>query len=215
MAGIAQQIMGFRQPIDKLEVDKNLLLEKSKKLIEDLSTEEFEKQTFLRLLSARLSDLDLGLQTGTALERYRVMEKYKRFANSLHVCLSSPKNESLYAEYYFGNKYYPVGTFEIEKQDPLIIKVAEGGVALAIALILASIPAFVFNPVIGGILLAAAVSLLLPSIFTLMIPDSMNTEKKKAEETTLFECAAKLVQPLSNSNNVAYLPGNSPTLNNR
>lgn len=156
-----------------------------------------QKAEFLLQLAARISDFETELLSEQLSpdEQVHVLAQYERFAKTLYNCMVHPERASLLIKYYHKTNYYPVGIHDTQKPSPTIQTMAMGAVAVGIALLAGTIPAFIFNPAIGSIMLSLAITLLFPSGFYLMTPESPDTAKKKDEEKNLFELGAKLINP--------------------
>lgn len=154
------------------------------------------KDRFLSLVQKRINEFETELSSDhfNEPEKTLIIEQYFRFAKTLHQCLKHPQRTTGSVEYYHRQFYYPVGIRDIEKPNPLANDLALTSTALSLSLLVGCIPAFVFYPVIGTIMLAVAITLLFPSCFILLIPASPDTHKKKEEERLLFQIGAQLIQ---------------------
>lgn len=155
-----------------------------------------DRELFEQLLSARIMDFDTELTSfdGDKAQCDRVIEQYNRFATTLVRCIHKPANHAAIVNSYHNSiNYYPVGIKAIEKPNPLHQKLAYGAVVLGVSLLLAAIPAFLINPILGVALIAAAITCLTPSALYLLTPESKDMTAKKAQEAALFENCANLL----------------------
>ncbi len=128
-------------------------------------------------------------------EKANILRQYHRFAKTLQQCLEHPQTAASAIRSYLNYEYYPVYIVDIEKPNPTAQKIMRGTLGTGIGLLIGSIPAFCFNPIIGVILISLAVTCLLPSTLYLISPDSKDTSIKKDEEKILFQESAKLIDP--------------------
>jgi hypothetical protein len=161
------------------------------------SVEKELRELVLSKLELRLNEFRYALTDATlsASEKRAIIEQYNRFASTFLKCVTSPNYASAYVNSYLAKEYYPVAITELEPTNPWVRRSAMAGIFLSSLLLLAAIPAFIINPVIGGLLICLAITLLLPCSYVLLIPQQLNTEPKKSEERALFLEAADLVKP--------------------
>ncbi|KTD51075.1 hypothetical protein [Legionella quateirensis] len=197
----------FSHVLTKQEVDDKI--SRAINLLKNIPSKE--KVLFLSELKSRLSDFETELlsEQFTIYEKEHVLIQYNRFAKTLLHCLKSPENTSASIIYYHRFKYYPVGIEDTMKPNPLLQNSAITTMGIGVALLAATIPAFIFNPAIGAIFLSMAITLLFPSCFYLMTPESPDTTRKKAEEKTIFQMAARLMKPDLIFNDVYDIPESS------
>ncbi|MBL7478920.1 hypothetical protein [Legionella bononiensis] len=183
----------FSPALTKQEVDDKI--SRAINLLKNIPSKE--KALFLSELKSRISDFEKELlsEQHSIYEKVQVLIQYNRFAKTLLHCLKSPENASAAIINYHRFKYYPVGIEDTMKPNPLLQNSAIATMGIGVALLAATIPAFIFNPAIGAIFLSMAITLLFPSCFYLMTPESPDTTRKKAEERTLFHLAAQLMRP--------------------
>lgn len=183
----------FSSQVDKVEVDRTI--ERAKALAAELDTPS--KELFMSRLLSRISDFESELLSGepSQAEKEQILAQYNRFAKALIHCMTRPQFASNSIRYYFNQRYYPVGIHDTEKPNPLVRSIAIAATATGFALLFSTIPAFIFNPAFGAILLSIAITLLLPGCFSLYIPESPNTSKKKDEERCLLQQSAQLIDP--------------------
>jgi hypothetical protein len=168
------------------------LITEAKELLGNIK--EKEKLEFLEMLQLRVDDFESVLQEEhSADEKEIIIEQYNRFAKTLHSCLSRPEYTFIYTLSYHNYKYYPIG---VEAQpEPIRHNISLAAIILGLALILASLAAFAFNPTIGAILLPIGITLLIPGSFSFMTPGIPDCSAKKMEEKIIFETGAKLMKP--------------------
>lgn len=156
-----------------------------------------QNHIFLQKLSLRLSEYknELTQINLATVEKDRILIQYHKFSKTLLNCIENPNNAANSIAHYMNGRYYPVGISEYTKPDPLLMDISWGALGVGIALLLSSIPAFVLNPVLGAVMLATATTILLPSIFCLLAPESPDVLKKKDEEKELFIKATQLINP--------------------
>lgn len=173
----------------------NTKIKSSKDLLENI--EQSRKDEFIRRLQSRVNEFERELSNPqiTRAEKTLVLEQFERFANILHRCLSHPERANASIKHYLSNRYYPVGVDDVKKPHREHATLAKTGVFLGVSLLIGAISAFIFNPIIGAIMLSAAVTLLLPSCFYLFIPESPDTSKKKEAERELLQQGALLIKP--------------------
>lgn len=160
--------------------------------------EQTKKETFLFLLEERISDFKNSLSDNkiSLSEKDLILEQYSRFAKTLYQCLQHPKGAAGSINFYFNKQYYhPVGITEIQPPEPTTQNITKAAAGIGMAILASSTPAFVFNPAIGALLFAIAITLLFPSCLTLLSPDSLDTTKKQEEETMIFLEGALLLKP--------------------
>lgn len=159
--------------------------------------EPSRKKYFLELLQNRKNDFEneLSKTNITSFERQMIVDQYSRFAKTVLHCIETPENAPGSIDYYFRQRYYNVGITDTIKPNPVTRSIAIGITGIGVALLIGAIPAFFVNPLVSLIMVAVAISILLPSTFALLIPDSPDTAKKKEEEKLLLQEGAKLVKP--------------------
>ncbi|KTC93961.1 hypothetical protein [Legionella cincinnatiensis] len=177
--------------VEKINAAKNLLAQKQ-------LTEE-QTEFFFEMLNARINDFETALKKNLeSYEREQIIDQYNRFAKALFHCLSKPESTLFYTNNYHNFKYYPVGINDVIKKDPINQNISIATAVLGAALILASLAAFAFNPLIGAILLPIGITLLAPACLYLLTPESLDTTSKKLEEKIIFQTGAKLIKPSLN-----------------
>ena len=183
----------FSPALTKQEIDDKI--SRAINLLKNIHSKE--KTLFLSELMSRISDFEKELlsEQFTTYEKEQVLIQYNRFAKTLFHCIKSPHNASASITYYHRFKYYPVGIEDTMKPNPLLQNSAIATMGIGVALLAATIPAFIFNPAVGAIFLSMAITLLFPSCFYLMTPESPDTTRKKAEEKTMLQLAAQLMKP--------------------
>lgn len=172
-----------------------LKIEECKGLL--VGMKSLEKENFLSRLRGRIIDFDrelLGSNDQSSEKRW-ILEQYSRFANTLHLCLHHPQHAERYISHYHMNKYYPVGVHDIAKPNPLWEDLAWTGIIMTLGMLGTSAAAlFLFsNPITAAVILVLACTILFPSCFYLLLPDSPDTDAKKAQEKSLFQMGARLV----------------------
>ncbi|KTD63131.1 23, 7 kDa protein [Legionella santicrucis] len=191
--------------VEKINAAKNLLVQK----------QLTEKQTefFFEMLNARINDFETALkEKQESSEREQIIEQYNRFAKALFHCLSKPESTLFYTKNYHDFKYYhPVGVKDVIKKDPIKQNISITTAILGAALILASLVAFAFNPLIGAILLPIGITLLAPACLYLLTPESLDTTSKKLEEKIIFQTGAKLIKSSINFDEMQELDTFVPT----
>ena len=167
----------------------------AKNLLNDINNSK--KELFFMQLNSRISDFESALMDNqlNSCEKNQVLAQYDRFAKTLYHCLNRPDGTSSCINYYHGLRYYPVGIHDTLKPNPLVHNLAMSATTIGLALLIGSIPAFVFNPVMGSILLSLSITILFPATFYLCIPESPDTSKKKEQERNLFQTGALLIKP--------------------
>ncbi|AWN74355.1 hypothetical protein LEAN103870_02720 [Legionella anisa] len=174
-----------KSALDKIKEAKNLLAH----------IEQEKKFAFFEMLQLRIDEFELALKGDVdSSETQSILEQYNQFAKTVHLCLSHPKLTGFYISSYHNQKYYPVGISEVI-EEPVRHKISLAATILGAALILTSLIAFPFNPLISAILLPIGISLLAPAVASLLTPDPFNTAPKKLEEKMLFQAGAKLIDP--------------------
>jgi hypothetical protein len=183
----------FSSQVTRNSVEKKIAQAKS--LLADI--EDRQKNYFLALLQKRISDFENELSTPTlnSSEKEQVLEQYSRFANTVYQCLERPYGAANSIYYYHRQYYYPVGINDRAKPDFLTQNILSASIALNLILLIGAIPVWLFNPIIGAMMILVALPLLFPSCFYLYVPDSPDTTKKKQEEITLFQEGAQLIRP--------------------
>ncbi|HBB6896664.1 TPA: lpg1689 family Dot/Icm T4SS effector [Legionella pneumophila] len=171
------------------------LIEQVKQLLNHVEMEQ--KAYFLNLLTARVTEFqnELKSETSNTINKQQILIQYERFANTLLICIKQPERTSSAIHNYHKGFYYPVAIHDKIKLDPTIENAAIATLGVSLALLLGSIPTFIFNPLFGVIMVSLAVTLLLPSGFYLLIPDSPDTTSKKEEEKRIFMEGAKIINP--------------------
>ncbi|HAZ7572492.1 hypothetical protein OQJ02_07950 [Legionella sp. PATHC032] len=171
------------------------LIEQVKQLLNHVEMKQ--KAYFLNLLTIRVSEFqnELESETSNTFNKQQILIQYEKFAKTLLICIKQPERTSSAIHNYHKGFYYPVAIHDKIKPDPTIEHVAIATVGVSLALLLSSIPTFIFNPLLGVIMVSLAVTLLLPSGFCLLIPDSPDTTRKKEEEKRIFVEGAKLINP--------------------
>ncbi|KTD35274.1 23, 7 kDa protein [Legionella moravica] len=164
-------------------------------LLDDIHSKE--KELFLSELRNRISDFEKELANDEISfdEKEQILIQYNRFARTLVHCMKSPDRASDSINYYHRFKYYPVGIEDTMKPSLLLQNSSIALLGIGVALLAVSIPAFLFNPAIGSIALSIAITMLFPSCFYLMTPESPDTTRKKSEEKHIFQQAAQLIKP--------------------
>jgi len=167
----------------------------AKNLLE--SIDEEKKSVLITLIDDRIQEFKDALSddNATCYEKNKIKKQYYKFANTLYHCVHKPELASCHIIQYFDFNYYPVGIKDIEKTEPINRNLSFTAAGLGVALVISSIPTFMFNPLIGIVLLSVGITLLLPTFFSLIIPDSLDTRAKKTEEKGLFEMAVQLKKP--------------------
>lgn len=152
---------------------------------------------FRQLLNARMAEFqqELGNMENNSAEKDLILQQYNRFARGLYGSMHSPSSTSSNITSYHNYRYYPVHIKDIEKPNPTTQKLMVAAVAVGSALLTTAAVTFVFNPVIAAILLAVALTCLLPTGLYYITPDSKDTAAKKAEESLIFQEGAKLINP--------------------
>lgn len=183
----------FSPQITHSAVDKKI--NSSKDLLENI--EQSRKEEFIRLLQSRVNEFEKELDNPRIprVEKTLVLEQFERFANILHRCLSHPERANASIRHYLNNRYYPVGVDDIKKPHREYASLAKTGLFLGVSLLIGAIPAFILNPIIGAIMLSVALTILLPSCFYLIIPESPDTSKKKEADRKLLQQGALLLKP--------------------
>ncbi len=183
----------FSTSIDKSAIENKI--NQVKKLLAPVASEQ--KGKFLLLLATRIGDFEVELENESLndYEKQEILAQYNRFAKALEHCIQRPERASQAIRYYLKSKYYPVGINDMEKPNIPLQNAALATVITGMALLASAIPAFVFNPALGAILLSVAFTILFPSCFYLMTPQSPDMTKMKEEERELFEEGAKLMKP--------------------
>lgn len=171
------------------------MINHAKKLLINVDIEQ--KTHFLRLLNLRVIEFQTELNKASldSYDKELILTQYEKFAKTLLICMEYPVRASSAIYYYHNRIYYPVAIQDKMKPEPIVQKIAITTVSICIALLIGSIPSFIFNPLIGALMVSLAVTLLLPSSFCLLVPDSPDTTKKKAQEKRIFEEGAKLIDP--------------------
>ncbi|CBJ12073.1 hypothetical protein LLO_1697 [Legionella longbeachae NSW150] len=174
--------------VEKINAAKKLLVQKQ--------LAEEQTDFFLDMLNARINDFETALKEKHEFyEREQIIEQYNRFAKTLFKCLSKPESTLFYTDNYHNSKYHPVGINDVIKKEPIKNNISIATAFLGAALILASLPAFAFNPLIGAILLPIGITLLAPACLYLLTPELLDTTSKKLEEKIIFQTGAKLIDP--------------------
>lgn len=183
----------FASNITKHHIEKKI--EQAKKLLNTI--EPTRTHRILSLLQQRVDDFtdELLSNTMSLSEKKLVLEQYHRFAKTMLRCMQNPSYAMDLIHNYHEKFYYPVGIKDTNKPSELVYDLAAAAVTLGISLALGSLAAFIFNPVLGAIMLAVGVTLLLPSGYSQLVPESPDTIKKKEEEKELFLTAAQLIKP--------------------
>jgi len=184
----------FRNKMTKVDVVKKI--DAAKKLLKDLANGT--QDCFTGALQNRIAEFEneLAKPENDSSEKELIMEQYNRFASTLLRCVKKPKQaQSAISSYHSSLQYYPVSIKDVERPNPTTQTIFTGAIALGLILLSASIPAFIFSPVIGAILISAALTCLLPSCLYFSTSDSMDTTAKKAEEKKIFEMAAQIIDP--------------------
>ncbi|CAM2867405.1 hypothetical protein [Legionella worsleiensis] len=186
------------------EIDKKV--KKVLKLIENI--EANERESFLSLLNGRIEDFkkDIINEGLNVYEKEQVVLQYDRFVRTLSSCMEFPDRASNAINFYHRFRYHPVGVNDLIKPDPIIKNTLYATLGIGITLLATAIPAFFFNPALGGIITCIAITLLLPTCFYLMTPDSPDTSKKKAEEKIILQKAAQLIKPTLDFTNLDEHP---------
>ncbi|HAT8180611.1 TPA: hypothetical protein JA361_14435, partial [Legionella pneumophila] len=171
------------------------LIEQVKKLLNHVEMKQ--KAYFLNLLTLRVSEFqnELKLEASNTINKQQILIQYEKFAKTLLICIKQPERAFSAIHNYHKGFYYPVAVHDKIKPDPTIENAAIATLGVSFALLLGSIPTFIFNPLFGVIMVSLAVTLLLPSGFYLLIPDSPDTTRKKEEEKRIFVEGAKLINP--------------------
>lgn len=180
----------FQKTITKESIDDIF-----KEIYEIISKKPNEdKSVLIQLLNSRKKEFDDEF-IATPSDQL-LLSQYRHFAKAINNCLRHPFQASSYIDHYLTRfDYYPVHITNVEKPNPFTRNLVIGAVSLGVALLLGAIPAFVFNPVIGAVLIAAAITCLLPSALYYFAPDSLDTTAKKEEERIILESAARLIDP--------------------
>lgn len=179
--------------IKESDVDK--IINQTNKLIER-KTNDTNRAFFIASLKARYSEFTTELQRNISQPgRNEILNQYYKFAKTVFKCLESPQRAKLSIARYLNSNYYPVGISDFTKPEPPMINAAWLGIEAGITLLLISLPLFAVNPVIAAILLATAVTVLLPSVFMVLTPDTPDVMKKKEQELKIFQDAAILMDP--------------------
>ncbi|HAT6979282.1 TPA: hypothetical protein F8R96_07445 [Legionella pneumophila] len=171
------------------------LIEQAKQLLNHVEMKQ--KAYFLNLLTLRVSEFqnELESEASSTFNTQQILIQYEKFAKTLLICIKQPERTSSAIHNYQKGFYYPVAVHDKIKPDPTIENVAKATVGIGLTLLFGSIPTFIFNPLLGVIMVSLAVTLLLPSGFCLLIPDSPDTTRKKEEEKRIFVEGAKLINP--------------------
>lgn len=178
----------YATAVEKINAAKNLLVQKQ--------LEEEQTEFFFDMLNARINDFETALkEKHESYERDQIIEQYNRFAKALFHCLSKPESTLFYTNNYHNQKYHPVGINDVIKKDPIKQNIAIATAILGAALILASLAAFAFNPLIGAILLPVGITLLAPACLYLLTPELLDTTSKKLEEKIILQTGANLINP--------------------
>lgn len=151
----------------------------------------------LLLLQQRVNDFTHELLSDemSSSEKELVLEQYHRFAKTLLRCMNNPPNTMDFINHYHEKFYFPVGVNDTSKPSVIAHDLAVAAVTLGISLAVGSLVAFICNPILGAIMLAVGVTLLFPSCYSRLIPESPGTIKKKEEEKELFQAAAQVINP--------------------
>ncbi|MFJ1267729.1 hypothetical protein ACD661_04040 [Legionella lytica] len=176
-----------RQVEQKINDAKQLLSPKS---IED-------NELFLQMLDQRISDFTHALSPQSELsksDKNDVLLQYYRFAKTLYACLNNPTRAQMYINGYFNQFYYPVGVDEYYQPGPGKYYGSRAGTALGGSLILASLAAFAFSPLIAAIMLPIGITILAPSLFALWVPEMLDPTEKKIEERLIFDTGVSMLQ---------------------
>lgn len=152
------------------------------------------KNLFLKRLDTRLNEFKISLKYESK-EKNNILKQYNAFTKTLLFCLEKPYNAQLHINHYLDSPYFPVGALDMEPPNPLVQTIAISGLTLGLALLASSIPAFIFNPSLGAVAVALAITFLLPSLFNLCLPKSFDVGKKKVQDKELFLEAVDLVAP--------------------
>ncbi|KGP63604.1 hypothetical protein EP47_06510 [Legionella norrlandica] len=184
------------------------LIDYAESLLADIDIKK--KTSFLTLLKLRVAEFqkELSNKTLNTYDKQQTLSQYEKFAKTLISCMERPQSASLAISHYHNNFYYPVGVQDKIHLSPEVKQAALAAVGISMALLIGSIPAFVFNPLIGTIMLSLAITLLLPSSFCLLTPDSPDTTRKKEQEKLIFKEGAKLINPdvlFEESDNKPYI----------
>ncbi|KTD75171.1 hypothetical protein [Legionella waltersii] len=186
------------------ESDVDDRIQQAKLLLNKKSTEQQLLIEFMAELEGRVNQFKtelLSKRTGLY-EKEQILKQYSKFANTLMKCVKFPEQADQAIESYLNNSYYPVAVNEYIKPNPAVTRASWLGLGLGVALLLASLPLFALNPIVGAVMLAIAVTVLLPSLFILLAPDSPDVVKKKEEERLLFKNASLFADPSISSTNV-------------
>lgn len=157
---------------------------------------EDDKYAFLTLLAQRTEDFENALKNITdPNEKQRILEQYARFAKTVVSCLSQPRYTNSYTSSYFNSRdYYAVGITERVKE-PIRHNVSLGATILGAILVLASIIAFPYMPILSAILFPIGLTMLAPGVISLMTPSPLDPIAKQQEEKMIFQAGAKLIDP--------------------
>ncbi|MCW8407543.1 hypothetical protein OQJ13_00965 [Legionella sp. PATHC035] len=169
-------------------------IKQAKDLLND--KDETVKSTFFILLQDRIDDYEKALREASdPCEQQRIIDQYHRFAKTVLDCLSKPKETPGHLRFYFDSRnYYPVGVTEVT-EEPIRHHISLAASILGAALILASIATFFVNPLFTAILLPIGISLLVPGLFSLKNPNSLDPTRKIEQEKDIFEVGARLIDP--------------------
>jgi hypothetical protein len=176
----------FASNIKESEIDN--LIQQAKTLLASKSTDKQLMEELTKRI--RQFKTELISKNTSPFEKEQILKQYYRFAKTLLKCVETPKQADLAIDSYLNNTYYPVAVYDYIKPNPIVMGASWLGLGLGIALLLASLPLFAVNPIIGAVMLAAAVTILLPSLFMLLAPDTPDVIKMKTEEQQLLKEAS-------------------------
>ena len=161
------------------------------------------KNIFLETLKKRMQEFEVMLEDLPS-DKEAILEQYYKFTKTLLLCLEKPLNSSFYINHYLNSLYHPVGILDFEPANPTLCIMAICGIILGTILLASSIPAFIFNPSVGAFAIALAMTFLLPSAYYLMLPHSLDINKKKQQEKELFLEAVLLTTEADVHENTDY-----------
>lgn len=156
------------------------------------ASEAHAQQLFLNAFEQRVQEFKFTLSEELD-EKQVVLEQYNRFTKTLYCCVKQPHFTEYYSDNYLNINYFPIGLLDMEPRNPLLVNTSIIAITLGLLLLAGSIPAFIFNPVLGIIAVASAISLAMPAAYILSLSSAPNVGKKKAEDKKLFLAAASLL----------------------